>query len=195
MTTPQCTVNPNPQESLTISHLERFLIPAESPIVHESAFVAQGAVLVGGVAVGAKASIWYGCVLRGDINRIFVGTESNVQDGTIVHVSDAYPAIIGERVSIGHRAVIHACEIGDETLVGMGAIVMDGARVGRQCVIAAGALVTKHAVIPEGSLVMGSPAKIVRPLSDAEKEGNTRLALKYVEISWRYRELNFDPAT
>ncbi|MFZ4764573.1 MAG: gamma carbonic anhydrase family protein [Roseimicrobium sp.] len=195
MATTHRTVNLNPQEGLTISNLERFLIPAESPIVHHSAFVAAGAVLVGGVTVGADASVWYGCVLRGDINRIFVGAESNVQDGTIVHVADAYPAIIGERVSVGHRAVIHACEIGDETLVGMGAIVMDGARVGRRCVIAAGSLVTKNTVIPEGSLVMGSPAKIVRALSAEEQEGNTRLALKYVEIARRYRAAGFGPAT
>lgn len=183
------TVNPHFPPSAHIPRLASFLLPEERPCVHESAFIAEGAVVLGGVTIGQDASIWFGCVLRGDINRIVIGAGSNIQDGTIVHVADAFPAIVGERVSVGHRAIIHACEIGDGTLVGMGAIVMDGARIGPRSVIAAGALVTKQTVVPEGSLVMGSPAKIVRQLSLEEQKANEALAAKYVEIARRYRRL------
>jgi carbonic anhydrase/acetyltransferase-like protein (isoleucine patch superfamily) len=183
------TVNPNSPPSAHIPRLASFLLPEERPRIHESAFIAEGAVVLGGVTIGQEASIWFGCVLRGDINRIVIGAGSNIQDGTIVHVADAFPAIVGERVSVGHRAIIHACEIGDGTLVGMGAIVMDGARIGPRSVIAAGALVTKQTVVPEGSLVMGSPAKIVRQLSLEEQKANEALAAKYVEIARRYRRL------
>lgn len=145
--------------------------------------------MLGGVIIGDYASIWYGCVLRGDINRIHIGDRSNIQDGTIIHVSDVFPAIVGERVSVGHRVIIHACEIGDETLVGMGAIVMDGAVIGPRCVIGAGTLVTKGMQVPEGSLVMGSPAKIIRALTPGEQQKNVALAEKYVEVARRYREL------
>ena len=183
------TVNPNSPPSPHIQRLASFLLPDERPRIHESAFIAEGAAVLGGVTIGQDASIWFGCVLRGDINRIIIGAGSNIQDGTIVHVADAFPAIVGERVSVGHRAIIHACEIGDGTLVGMGSIVMDGARIGPRCVIAAGALVTKHTVVPEGSLVMGSPAKVVRQLSLEEQKANEALAAKYVEIARRYRRL------
>lgn len=169
--------------------MKRFLLPQESPRIDVTAFIAAGAVVVGGVNISAEASIWYNCVLRGDINHIHIGPRSNIQDGTIVHVADDFEARVGEAVSVGHRAIIHACTIGDETLVGMGAIVMDGAVIGPRCIIAAGALVTKQTVVPEGSLVVGSPARVVRTLSLEEQAGNARLAAKYVEISRRYREL------
>lgn len=169
--------------------LRKFFLPEEAPDIHPTAFIADGAVVLGAVTVGEQASIWFGCVLRGDINRIVIGARSNIQDGTIVHVSDDFAAVVGERVSVGHRAIIHACEIGDETLVGMGAVVMDGVRIGPRCIIGAGALVTKGTVVPEGSLVMGSPAKIVRTLSLEEQRGNAALAAKYVEVSARYRRL------
>jgi carbonic anhydrase/acetyltransferase-like protein (isoleucine patch superfamily) len=169
--------------------MKQFLLPAEKPVVHPSAFVADDAVLVGGVIVGEHASIWYQCVLRGDINRIKIGARSNIQDGTVIHVSDDFAAVIGDGVSVGHRAIIHACEIGDETLVGMGAIVMDGAAIGPRCIIGAGAMVTKNFQAPEGSLIVGSPARVVRTLSAEEKEKNAALAAKYVEVARRYREL------
>lgn len=164
-------------------------MPECSPCIHDTAFVAPGAVVLGAVTVGEEASIWYGCVVRGDINRIVLGACSNLQDGCIVHVSDDFPAIMGERVSVGHRAIIHACEVGDEVLVGMGAIIMDGATIGARSVIGAGALVTKGMKVPEGSLVLGSPARVVRALTPAERQDNARLAAKYVEVSRRYREM------
>lgn len=169
--------------------MKTFLLPAESPSVHPTAFVAPGAVVIGAVTVGEEASVWYQCVARGDINRIRIGAQSNVQDGTVIHVSDDFPALIGERVSVGHRAIIHACEIGDETLVGMGAIVMDGAVIGPRCVIGAGALVTKGMRVPEGSLVIGAPARVARKLAGEEMAQNAMLAAKYVEVARRYRDL------
>lgn len=169
--------------------MKSFLPPDESPAIDATAFVARGAVIVGAVTVGAEASIWYQCVVRGDINRIRIGARSNVQDGTVIHVADDHPAVIGEEVSVGHRAIVHACEIGDGTLVGMGAIVMDGARVGSRCVIGAGALVTRGMVVPEGSLVMGAPARVVRRLTADEMARNEALAWKYVAVARRYREL------
>lgn len=169
--------------------MKTFLLPAAAPRVHPTAFIARGAVVVGAVDLGEEAGVWYQCVARGDINRIHIGAQSNVQDGTVIHVSDDFPAVIGERVSVGHRAIIHACEVGDETLVGMGAIVMDGAVIGPRCVIGAGALVTKGMRVPEGSLVMGAPARVVRKLSAEERRQNAALAAKYVEVARRYREL------
>lgn len=179
----------NPEAGKNHHSLRRFLLPGEEPQLDPTAFIAEGAVVLGAVTVGREASIWYSCVLRGDINHISIGDESNIQDGTIVHVSDDFAAVVGNRVSVGHRAIIHACEIGDEVLVGMGAIVMDGVRIGPRCIIGAGALVTKGMQVPEGSLVMGSPAKIVRTLSLDEQRGNAALAQKYVEVSARFRAL------
>jgi carbonic anhydrase/acetyltransferase-like protein (isoleucine patch superfamily) len=169
--------------------MKRFLLPAETPQIHPAAFIAPGAVVVGAVSVGEEASVWYQCVARGDINRVRIGARSNVQDGTVIHVSDDFEAVIGEGVSVGHRAIIHACTIGDETLVGMGAIVMDGAVIGARCVIGGGSLVTKGTVVPEGSLILGSPARVVRPLTGEERAQNVKLAAKYVEIARRYRGL------
>lgn len=174
--------------------LKKFLIPDARPSVAEGVFIAPGAIVLGGVELQAESSVWYGSVLRGDINRIRLGAQSNVQDGSVLHVSDDCPCVLGERVSVGHRAVVHACTVGDEVLVGMGAVIMDGAQIGARSVIAAGSLVTKNTVIPEGSLVMGSPARVVRALSEEERQANARLALKYVEISRRYLALGLGGA-
>ncbi|WP_395730151.1 gamma carbonic anhydrase family protein [Prosthecobacter sp.] len=149
-------------------------------------FIAQGAVVLGAVELGHQSSVWYGAVLRGDINRIVVGAQSNVQDGSVLHVSDDCACVLGDRVTVGHRAVVHACTVGDEVLVGMGAIILDGAQIGARSIIAAGALVTKNTIIPEGSLVVGSPARVVRALTAEEQEANAKLALKYVEVSRRF---------
>lgn len=174
--------------------LKDFLLPQFQPSIGEGVFIAPGAVVLGAVEMGVQSSAWYGAVLRGDINRIIVGAQSNVQDGSVLHVSDDCACVLGERVTVGHRAVVHACTVGDEVLVGMGAIILDGARIGPRCTIAAGALVTKNTVVPEGSLVVGSPARVVRPLSKDEQAANARLALKYVEVSRRYVELGLGAA-
>ncbi len=166
-----------------------FLLADHRPLIHPSAYVAREAVVLGAATVGEEASLWHGTVIRADINRITVGAQSNVQDGSVLHVADDFACEIGERVTIGHRAVVHACQVFDETLVGMGAIIMDGAEIGARSVIAAGALVPKGMKVPEGSLVMGSPARVVRALSLEEQKQNHRLALKYVALSRRYLAL------
>ena len=168
---------------MSLTPLKNFLIPAVQPSVAPTAFIAPGAVVIGAVDLGEESSVWFGSVLRGDINRITVGAQSNVQDGSVLHVSDDHACILGDRVTVGHRAVVHACTVGDEVLVGMGAIILDGANIGARSTIAAGALVTKNMHVPEGYLVMGSPAKVVRALSAEEQAANRQLALKYVEVS------------
>jgi len=127
--------------------------------------------------------VWYGCVLRGDINSIVIGDGSNVQDGTIVHLADDYGVRVGRHTTIGHAAIIHACDIGDECLIGMGATVLDGARIGDRCIVGANALVTQRFVAPPGSMILGAPAKVVRPLTEAEQAGLRRWAEKYVEVA------------
>jgi carbonic anhydrase/acetyltransferase-like protein (isoleucine patch superfamily) len=166
--------------------LKTFLIPESKPSVSASAYIAPGAIVIGAVELGEQSSVWFTSVLRGDINRIVVGDQSNVQDGCVLHVSDTHPCILGDRVTVGHRAVVHACTVGDEVLIGMGAIILDGAVIGARSVIAAGALVTKGKIIPEGSLVVGSPARVVRALTEEEQNANKQLALKYVEVSRRF---------
>jgi carbonic anhydrase/acetyltransferase-like protein (isoleucine patch superfamily) len=166
--------------------LKKLLIPEHTPVLAAGIFLAPGATVVGDVVIGAQSSIWFGSVIRADIHRIIIGTQSNVQDGSVLHVSDAFPCILGDRVTIGHRAVVHACTVEDEVLVGMGAIILDGAVIGARSTIAAGALVTKNTRIPPGSLVMGTPAKVIRPLTEEEQQSNIQLALKYVEVSRRY---------
>jgi carbonic anhydrase/acetyltransferase-like protein (isoleucine patch superfamily) len=159
-----------------------------TPQVHPTAFVAPGADVIGHVTLAEESSVWFQAVLRGDINRIVIGPRSNVQDGAVVHLADDYGAYVGELVTIGHKAVIHACTIADEVLVGMGAIVLDGAEVGARSIIGAGALITGGKKFPAGSLILGSPAKVVRTLSLEEQAGIKVWAEKYVELSRAYLE-------
>jgi carbonic anhydrase/acetyltransferase-like protein (isoleucine patch superfamily) len=158
------------------------------PRVHPTAFIAPGAAVFGDVTVGEEASIWFQATARGDINRIVVGARSNVQDGAVLHVADEYHCEIGELVTVGHKAVVHACTIEDEVLIGMGAIILDGARIGARSIIGAGALVTGGKQIPAGSLVLGSPAKVIRALSEEEQRGIRVWADRYVTLSQAYRE-------
>lgn len=168
----------NSLQSQVNHQLETFL--RKSPTLGVGAYVARGAIVIGDVSLGDYSSVWYNAVLRGDINRIMIGHHSNVQDNAVVHLSDDYPCIIGDWVTVGHSAVVHACRIGNETLVGMGAVVLDGAEIGNQCLIGARALVTPGVSIPDGSLVLGSPAKVVRTLSDKERRDLKSWAEKYV---------------
>jgi carbonic anhydrase/acetyltransferase-like protein (isoleucine patch superfamily) len=153
------------------------------PSVAESAFVADGAHVVGDVRLASDVSIWHCAVLRGDINFIEVGEGTNIQDGAVVHVADDFPARIGRNVTVGHGAVIHACTIGDECLVGMRAVVLDGAVIGARSIIGAGAVVTQGTIVPPGSLVLGMPAKVTRMLTDAECESLRASAAKYVSVA------------
>jgi len=160
---------------------------ARKPNVHPTAFIAPGAVVIGDVTLGEESSVWYNTVIRGDINEIKIGAHSNIQDGSVVHLADDYGAYVGEYVTVGHKALIHACSIDDEVLIGMGAIVLDGVEIGARSIVGAGALVTKGRVIPPGSLVMGSPAKVVRQLDQTEQLAIKSWAEKYVEVAKKHR--------
>jgi carbonic anhydrase/acetyltransferase-like protein (isoleucine patch superfamily) len=159
--------------------LDTFL--RQKPVLGAGVYIASGAVVTGHVTLGDGASVWYNAVLRGDINRIVVGDHSNIQDNSVLHLADDFPCEVGSYVTVGHSAIVHACRIGDECLIGMGAVVLDGAEVGPQCLIGAGALVTQNVRIPEGSLVLGSPAKVVRALSNEERAGLKLWAGKYAD--------------
>ena len=158
--------------------LDKFL--RKQPQLGKGAYIATSAVVLGDVKLGDFASVWYNAVLRGDINRIVVGHHSNIQDNAVLHLADDFPCILGSHVTVGHSAVVHACKVGDEVLVGMGAIILDGAVIGAQSLIGARALVTPGTRIPPGSLVLGAPAKVARKLTPRERAGLKYWAAKYV---------------
>lgn len=161
------------------------------PKIHPSAFIAENAVIIGDVEIGEDSSVWYGCVIRGDVNRIRIGDRTNVQDGTVIHVSRAQfdgPTIIGDEVTIGHGAMIHGCTIEDGALIGIGATVLDGVRIGKQAFIAAGSLVTPNTVVPPRTMVMGSPARVKKELSEADLVDLEDFWKSYVEILPDYRD-------
>jgi len=154
-----------------------------TPDLSKANWVARNSTVVGDVTLGDKASVFYGAVLRGDIARIVVGEGSNIQDNVIVHLADDMDAIIGSYCTIGHAAIIHACTVEDECLIGMGATVLDGARIGARSIVGAGAVVTPRTQIPPGSMVLGSPAKVVRSLSEDEQKQLRKWAEKYIHVS------------
>ncbi len=156
-------------------------------------YIAPGACIIGNVRFGRGASVWFNCVLRGDSDWIDLGAGVNIQDGTIIHTDEGEPVHLGERVSVGHRALLHGCTVGDRTLIANGAMVLDRARIGRHCLIAAGALVTPDKVIPDGSVVMGMPGKIVREIDDKDLAMIEFIARHYMERGKQYqRELRLD---
>lgn len=157
-----------------------------APTIDPTAFVAGGAWLVGDVEVGRLASIWFNAVLRGDINLIRVGARSNVQDGCVVHVTTELPALIGEDVTVGHKAMIHGCTIGNASLIGMNAVVLDNAHVGDYAIVAAGAVVKENFVVPDGTLVAGVPARVVREITEDERASLLASAEHYVEYARSY---------
>jgi carbonic anhydrase/acetyltransferase-like protein (isoleucine patch superfamily) len=156
------------------------------PTIHESVFIAASADVVGRVTIAEESSVWYNATLRGDINEITIGPRSNIQDNVVIHLADDLGCHIGELVTVGHSAILHACQVKDEVLVGMGAIVLDGSVIGQRSIIGAGALVTGGTIIPPGSLVLGSPAKVVRTLSLDEQAKVKHWAEKYVVNSRKY---------
>lgn len=164
--------------------LETFLHAA--PKLGTGVYLAQGAVVLGDVTLGDYASVWFNAVLRGDINRIVVGAHSNVQDNTVFHLADDYGCLVGEYVTVGHSAIVHACTVKNEVLVGMGSTILDGAVVGEQSIIGARALVTQGMEIPPGSLVLGAPAKVVRALRPEERARIKGMAEKYVRVAAYY---------
>jgi gamma-carbonic anhydrase len=156
---------------------------SRTPDVARASWVAPNATVVGDVTLGSQASVFYGAVLRGDIARIVVGEGTNLQDNVIVHLADDLDAIIGDWCTVGHAAIVHACTIEDECLIGMGATILDGARIGTRSLIGAGAVVTPRTVIPPGSMVVGAPAKVLRPLRSEEQTALRGWAEKYVAVS------------
>lgn len=168
---------PPPVRELLARHL------GQTPDTARAFFVAANATLVGDVTLGPGSSVFYGAVLRGDIARIVVGEGSNLQDNAIVHLADGLDAIIGAWCTIGHAAIIHACTIGDECLIGMGATVLDGANIGARSIVGANSLVPQKFTCPPGSMVYGSPAKVIRPLTAAEQATLRPWAEKYTEVA------------
>ena len=159
--------------------------------LHPTAFIAPGAVVVGDVTLGARSSVWFNAVLRGDVDRIEVGEDSNIQDGSVVHMDEASPALIGARVTIGHGAVIHGCVIEDDCLIGMGAVVLSGARIGAGSLIGAGALVREKQTIAPGCIALGIPAEVAGQVSDVHRAGMRRGYEHYVALGRTYLERGF----
>jgi carbonic anhydrase/acetyltransferase-like protein (isoleucine patch superfamily) len=159
------------------------------PTIGKGCFIAPNATLIGEVTIEDEASVWFGCVLRGDVAPITIGKRSNIQDGTIIHADEGYPTIIGEDVTAGHGAIIHAATVGDRVLVGMGAVLLSRCTVGSDTIIGARALVTEDTEVPAGVLALGMPAQVKRPLTGEERQGILRSAQHYVERAREYSQL------
>jgi carbonic anhydrase/acetyltransferase-like protein (isoleucine patch superfamily) len=158
-----------------------------APRVAASAWVADNAQVMGDVEVGEGASVWFGVTVRGDTDTITIGAGSNVQDGSVLHADEGMPLRIGANVTVGHQVMLHGCTIGDESLIGIGAIVLNGAKVGKHCLVGAGSLVTEGKEFPDGSMIIGSPAKVVRQLTPEQMEGLRRSAEHYQQNAERFR--------
>ena len=158
-----------------------------APQVAGSAWVADSAQVMGKVVLAEDASVWFGTVVRGDTECIAIGAGSNVQDASVLHADFGQPLVVGERVTVGHQVMLHGCTIGDETLIGIGAIVLNGARIGKNCLVGAGALVTEGKEFPDGSMIIGSPAKAVRELSPEHIEGLRQSARHYMDNARRFQ--------
>ncbi len=161
------------------------------PEVDDDAFVINSADVIGNVKLSKGASVWNNAVLRGDIDRIEIGENSNVQDCAVVHCINGIPVTVGRNVTIGHGVILHSCTIGDNSLIGMGAIVLDGAVIGKNCIVGAGAVVTPRTVIPDGSLVLGSPASVKKELAESIIKANIDNASTYVQLAKDYRKQGY----
>lgn len=157
------------------------------PDIHASAWVADNARVMGRVRLAADSSVWFGVVIRGDMDAINVGPGSNIQDNSVLHADHGVPLNIGANVSIGHQVMLHGCTIGDESLIGIQAVVLNGAKIGKNCLVGAGALVTEGKEFPDGSMILGSPARVVRQLSAEQIEDVKMIARHYVENARRYK--------
>ena len=165
-----------------------YAIDGVAPHIAATAWVADSAQVMGQVELGEGASVWFGAVVRGDTDRITIGTGSNIQDASVLHADAGQPLLVGERVTVGHQVVLHGCTIGDESLIGIGAVVLNGAKIGKNCLVGAGALVTEGKEFPDGSMILGSPAKAVRQLTPAQIEGLRQSARHYTDNARRFRD-------
>ena len=158
-----------------------------SPTLADTAWVADNAQVMGNVTLAADCSVWFGVTVRGDTETIAIGQGSNIQDGSVLHADVGMPLVVGENVTVGHKVMLHGCTIGDESLIGIGAIVLNGAKIGKNCLVGAGALVTEGKEFPDGSMIIGSPAKAVRQLTSEQMEGLRMSAKHYIENAQRFR--------
>ena len=158
-----------------------------TPAIHESAWVADSAQVMGHVRLAEDSSVWFGVVIRGDMDAISVGRGSNIQDNSVLHADHGVPLSIGENVSVGHQVMLHGCTIGDGSLIGIQAVILNGAKIGRNCLVGAGSLVTEGKEFPDNSMIFGSPAKAVRQLSAEQIEGLKMIADHYIENARRYK--------
>lgn len=163
-----------------------FEFDGKKPVVDEKTYISENASLVGDVTVMRGASVWFSAVVRGDNAPVAIGECSNVQDNATVHAGTGYPVVIGKKVTIGHNAIVHGCTVGDNVIVGMGAVIMNGAHVGSNSIIGAGALVREHMDIPEGSVVVGSPARVIKEVTDAQREIIEKNAQQYINLAGIY---------
>ncbi len=175
----------SPPESSQSSPVVR--LGGDSPTLHDSAWVAPTATVIGRVALGPDASVWYSTVVRADLETIEIGAGSNVQDGCVLHADPGRPVQIGERVTVGHRAVVHGATVEDDVLIGMGSVILNGAHIGSGSIVGAGAVVTESTRIPPGSLVIGAPAKVRGQLGDEQRQAISANAAHYVALAARHR--------
>ena len=164
-----------------------YQLDEHAPRLADTAWVADSAQVIGNVELGAGASVWFGAILRGDTELLRIGKGSNVQDGSVIHADPGFPATLGDHVSVGHQAMLHGCSVGDGSLIGIQAVVLNGAKIGRYCLVGAGALVTEGKEFPDGSLILGSPAKVARQLTPEQIEGLEHAAAHYVRNAQRFR--------
>lgn len=158
-----------------------------TPQLADTAWVADSAQVMGNVTLAADSSVWFGVTVRGDTETIAIGQGSNIQDGSVLHADVGMPLVVGDNVTVGHKVMLHGCTIGDESLIGIGAIVLNGAKIGKNCLVGAGSLVTEGKAFPDGSMIMGSPAKAVRQLTTEQMEGLRMSARHYVDNAQRFR--------
>ncbi len=173
-----------------------YALDGAEPQLAAGAWVADSAQVIGAVRLGENASVWFGTVVRGDTESITIGAGSNVQDASVLHADFGKPLVIGERVTVGHKVMLHGCTIGDESLIGIGAVVLNGAKIGKQCLVGAGALVTEGKEFPDGSMIIGSPARVIRQLTPEQIEGLRQSAQHYVANARRFKAglRRLDPA-
>ncbi|MGB1562437.1 MAG: gamma carbonic anhydrase family protein [Sinimarinibacterium flocculans] len=165
-----------------------YSLDGRAPQIADDAWVAPDASVIGTVTLGARASVWFGCVLRGDTDQIIVGDDSNIQDSSVLHTDAGIRLTVGRGCTVGHKVMLHGCTIGDNSLIGIGSIVLNGARIGSNSIVGAGALVTENKQFPDGVLIMGTPAKVVRELQQPEIKMLEMMAQHYVANARRYRE-------
>ena len=164
-----------------------YQLDEHTPQVHPTAFVADSAQVVGRVTLGEGSSVWFNTVIRADNEPMTIGAGSNIQDGSVLHSDTGFPLSVGERVTVGHQVVLHGCTVGDESLIGIGAVVLNGARIGKHCLVGAGSLVTEGKEFPDGSMILGSPAKVVRQLTPEQIDGLRHSAQHYIANAQRFQ--------